>query len=56
MEFFKVITNYRTFEVEAAGIGDAIDRVLNFVIVADRGEYVREISKVERHEVLEIAA
>lgn len=58
MEFFKVVTNYRTFEIEAAGIGDAIDRVLNHVIVADRGEYVREIAKVERHElvIVEIAA
>lgn len=44
MAYFNIVTNYRTFQIEAAGIGDAIDRVLNCVIVKDRGEYVREIT------------
>jgi hypothetical protein len=42
MAYFEVVTNYRTFTLEAAGIGDAIDRTLN-LIVADRGEYVRSV-------------
>jgi hypothetical protein len=42
MAYFKVVTNYRTFNVEASGIGDAIDRVLNLLLID--GEYVREIT------------
>jgi hypothetical protein len=41
---FTVITNLRTFSIEAAGIGDAIDQVLNHGHMAhSAGEYLREI-------------
>lgn len=42
MEYFNVTTNYRTFVLEAAGIGAAIDAVLNLLLV--NGEYLREIT------------
>jgi hypothetical protein len=42
MAWFKIVTNYRTFQVEAAGIGDAIERGLN-LLLKEQGEYVREI-------------
>lgn len=42
MFWYEVATNYRTFAIEAAGIGDAIDRALNF-IETDRGEYLRTV-------------
>jgi hypothetical protein len=42
MAWFAVQTNYRTFTLEAAGIGDAIDQALS-LIVADRGEYLRTV-------------
>jgi hypothetical protein len=32
MAWFQVETNYRTFAIEAAGIGDAIDRALNLMV------------------------
>jgi hypothetical protein len=41
--WFKVVTNYRTFQVEAAGIGDAIERGL-LLLMKEQGEYVREIT------------
>ncbi len=58
MEFFEVVTNLRTFEVEAAGIGDAIDRVLNLLLLTEVGEYVRQITKTGRPglRIVEIAA
>jgi hypothetical protein len=40
---FTVITNLRTFSIEAAGIGDAIDQVLNHNLLTGVGEYLREI-------------
>lgn len=40
MQLFKVITTARTFQVEAAGIGDAFDRVLNFILVTERESLV----------------
>jgi hypothetical protein len=43
MAWFKVVTNYREFTLEAAGIGDAIDTVLNSLLVKDRGEYLRTV-------------
>lgn len=43
MAWFNVVTNYRTFKLEAAGIGDAIDRVLNSLLMTEVGEFVREI-------------
>jgi hypothetical protein len=43
MSFFKVVTNYRTFEIEAAGIGDAIAKALD-LLVSDVGEYLREVA------------
>jgi hypothetical protein len=46
MAWFVVATNYRTFTVEAAGIGDAIDRALN-LLVADRGEYLRTVEETD---------
>lgn len=52
--WFQVVTNYRTFLIEAAGIGDAIDRALS-VIVGDRGEYLREIAATDAP-AMEIAA
>lgn len=41
---FKVVTNYRTFTLEASGIGAAIDTVLNLLMV--NGEYLRSIDEV----------
>jgi hypothetical protein len=46
MAYFEVVTNYRTFTLEAAGIGDAIDRTLN-LILKDRGEYVRSVEPTD---------
>jgi hypothetical protein len=54
MAWFQVETNYRTFTLEAAGIGDAIDRALN-VIVADRGEYLRTV-EATAPPVIQVAA
>jgi hypothetical protein len=42
MAYFNVVTNFRTFLIEAAGIGDAIDRTLNLILV--NGEYMRDIT------------
>jgi hypothetical protein len=42
MLWYEVQTNYRTFAIEAAGIGDAIDRALN-MIESGRGEYLRTV-------------
>lgn len=44
MAWFNVETNYRSFLIEAAGIGDAIDKALS-VIVTDRGEYLRLVEE-----------
>jgi hypothetical protein len=41
MSYFKVTTTRRTFAIEAAGIGDAFDRVLNLILV--EGETLVEI-------------
>jgi hypothetical protein len=42
MAWFKVVTNYRTFIIEAAGMGDAIERALN-LITDFNGEYIRSV-------------
>jgi hypothetical protein len=43
MLWYQVETNYRSFAIEAAGIGDAIDRALNMV-ESGRGEYLRTVA------------
>lgn len=41
--FYKVVTNYRTFGIEAAGIGDAIQKALG-LLLKEQGEYLREVT------------
>jgi hypothetical protein len=50
--YYKVVTNYRTMIIEAAGIGDAIDRALNLILDFN-GEFIRS---VEAEQALELAA
>ena len=53
--WFKVVTNYREFTVQAAGVGDAIDRALN-LLMTDRGEYLRGAIVEVPAPVLQVAA
>jgi hypothetical protein len=55
MEFFEIETNYRTFQIEAAGIGDAIDRVLNYPPHGRRGHSPRGADR-HPHLIVEVAA
>lgn len=41
--FYKVSTNYRDFQVEASGIGDAIQKALS-LLLKEQGEYLREVT------------
>lgn len=50
MAWFEIQTNYRTVTMEAAGIGDAIDRALS-LIVSDRGEYLRTVEETDPPEI-----
>lgn len=39
--FYTVVTSLRTFQVEAAGIGDAIEKAL--ILIVPHLEYLREV-------------
>lgn len=43
MAWYEVETNYRTFAIEAAGIGDAIDKALNLILLHEQGEFLRGV-------------
>jgi hypothetical protein len=56
MEFFEIETNLRTFQIEAAGIGDALDRVLNYGLLLD-GEAIRRVERTDtRIVIVQVAA
>jgi hypothetical protein len=44
MSYFTVRTTLRTFKIEAAGIGDAFDRVINLILVPERETLVEIVA------------